>query len=339
MVQSPHTSFPSVSSFSSIIVGAIVAAAIAISFSALSLALGFGNIDVNAQNPLAGVGTAAGIPSVLGLVIGLAIGAFITGRLAGAAGYSHGLATWASLLILAALASAMAAGGAIRATGSVAGSVITGTGSAVGGAAQGAGSILSNGFNAISTDVLGDIDWKETSKEIQQTLRDTEIDGLQPEQLQASFDKAAQDIKNAARAFAINPTNGDAILKDLADKLKETAESKAAEFNRDDAIKVLTDKGLELADAEKAVDNAKALLDQTNEKLQQGVEQAQKVVTDIQAAGAELKEKARQAADEAAAAASKAAWWTFIAALIGAIIAAFAGNFGVRSRQRTDAIL
>lgn len=339
MVQSSQKLGTSASSFSSVILGAIIAAAIAISFSALSLALGFGSVDVNAQNPLAGVGTAAGIPSVIGIIIGIAIGGFVAGRLAGAAGYSHGLATWASLLILAALASAVAAGGAIRATSNVASSVIAGTGSAIGGAAQGTGSALSSGFDAINTEVLGDVNWKDASQEVRQTLRDTKIEGLQPEQLEATFKGAAQDIKDAARAFAINPSNGDAILNELGEKLKQRAESKTSEFDRDAAVTALVNNGWERPDAEKAVDNAKALIDKSGETVKQGVERAQQTVAEIQKTSEEFKNKARQAADDAASAASKASLWTFIAAVLGALVAAFSGQFGVRSREKTDIVV
>lgn len=339
MVQPSYTRSISVSSFSSVLLGAIIAAAIAISFSALSLALGFGTLDVNAQNPLAGVGTAAGVPSVVGIVLGIAIGGFVAGRLAGAAGYSHGLATWASLLIIAALTSALAAGGAIKATSNVAGSMIAGTGSAIGSAAQGAGSALSSGFSAINTEVLGDVNWSETSQEMQKTLRDTRIEGLQPEQLEENFKAAAQDIKDAARSFAINPSNSDAILKELGDKLKQRAESKASQFNRDDAIAALVNNGWQRADAEKAVDNAKALLDKSGEAVKQGIERAQQTVEEIQKASEDLKNRARQAADETAKAASKASMWTFIAALIGALVSAFSGQLGVRSREKSDVIM
>lgn len=339
MVQQSYTHQLSVSSFSSVLLGAIIAAAIAISFSALSFALGFGTIDVYSDNPLAGIATAVGIPSVIGIALGIAVGAFVAGRLAGGAGYSHGLATWASLLILAVSAGAIAASGAVRTTGNVAGAVITSAGSAVGGVAQGAGSAIGGGMSALNTDVLGDIDWNAKSQEIQQTLRNTRIDGLQPEQIEEAFKAAAQDIKDAARSIAINPAKIDEILSNLSNKLTERAASSTAEFDRNDAVTALVNNGWQQSEAEQAVDNAKRLIDQSRDAAQQGIERAKQTVAQIQQASEDLKNKSREVADAAAAAASTAAWWTFIAALVGALVSAFAGRAGVRSRTKLDIAL
>lgn len=324
---------PALSSFSSVFLGALIAAAIAIAFASLSVALGFGAIDAYSDNPLAGVGTALGIPSVIGLALGLAIGAFVTGRFAGACGYSHGLATWATFLMLAALASSMAVSGAVRATGEAAGTILTTAGSAVGGVAQGAGSAL-GGISSLNGDLLGNVDWKQTSDQIKQTLRNTQIDGLQPDQFEQSFQAAAQDIKDAVRSIAINPAKTDEILTSLGDKLSEQVKAKTANFNRDDAITALVNNGMDRPSAEQAVDNAKRLVDQTGQAVDQGIERAKQTIAEIKQASEDLKNKAQEAAAQAAAATSKAAWWAFIAAIIGAIVASFAAEAGVKSREK-----
>lgn len=330
----------SVASFSAVLLGGLVALAVALGFLALSVALGFAQVDVYGSTPLSGVLPALGLPSVIGVALGLAAGAFVAGHLAGAAGVAHGLATWGLLSFFSASVAVSALGTAANTAASATGTVVSATGSALGGAARGAGSavggIASGAGDAtgmVSPDLLGDMDWDETRGRLEETLRGTEIPELDPATLEQDFRAAGQEVADAGRALLLRPTDAGQILDDLGTRLSARLDAKAESINRQDAVNALVANGMTPEQADRSVTEAEQILADARTSLDEGLTRARQTVEDIRQAMATAEQQAREAADAAAAAASSAGWWAFLGAILGAVIAAAAGAAGARSRE------
>lgn len=329
-----------VASLGAVLLGGLVALAVAVGFLALSVALGFAQVDVYGSTPLSGVLPALGLPSVIGVALGLAAGAFVAGHLAGAAGVAHGLATWGLLSLFSASVAVSALGTAATTAASATGTVVSATGSALGGVARGAGSAVGgvasgagDATGMVSPDLLGELDWDETRARLEETLQGTEIPELDPATLEQDFRAAGQEIADAGRALLLRPTDAGEILGDLGDKLSARLDAKAEAINRQDAVNALVANGMTPEEADRAVTEAEQVLSDARSALDAGLTRARQTVDEIQQAMATAEQQARDAADAAAAAASSAGWWAFLGAILGAVIAAGAGAAGVLSRE------
>lgn len=132
------------------------------------------------------------------------------------------------------------------------------------------------------------------------------------------------------------PERSQQIMAGLAERLKQRTDAVADEIKRDDVHQALasgnrsmtpeelnqaTDKVMR--DKQRAVDTIKQRLD----TIQQHVSHARE---DLQ----RWREELKQRADKAAAASAKSALWLFITLLLGAIVSAAGGWWGVRSGDR-----
>src|SRR5690554_700517 len=117
MVTETRLTLLPVASWGSIIGGVVTVFAVSILLSLLGSSIGLGMIDAHAENPVEGVGVVFGIWSAISLVISLAAGGFVAGRLAGNAGATHGFLVWAAALLLASMLSMAAIGGAVSLAG------------------------------------------------------------------------------------------------------------------------------------------------------------------------------------------------------------------------------
>lgn len=126
-------------SWGSVIGGVITVLAVSLLLSTLGTSLGFSIVDPTSDDPINGAGTTVVIWSAVSIIISLAAGAFIAGRLAANDGLIHGFLVWATSLIVAAVLGGMLVGSAVKATGnalgaiaSTSGSLLSGAGSAIG---------------------------------------------------------------------------------------------------------------------------------------------------------------------------------------------------------------
>lgn len=315
-------------SWGAIIAGTVTVIAVTLLLSLLTAAMGLSTVDAKSSDPLSGVGTAFGVSSAITLLLSLAAGGFVAGRLAGRTGYTHGFLTWAVSLILAVLFGIMTISGAVRMTASTAGAVASGAGSVL----SASGSAVASVAGSINADLVGEIDFEKIRNDLKSTLQDTDIEALQPNRLETTLNSAREDLAYAARKLAFNPGQLPEISDELADRLNTHIDSLTSDIDRNDAVKALVENGFSQSEAEAAVDKSIRTLEEAQATISNRIDRANKMIEDGRQYLEDAEREVREQADAAAKAASRAAVWGFIAALIGALAASFAGLVGARSR-------
>lgn len=261
----------------------------------------------------------------------------MAGRLAGADGTIHGFLSWATSLLVASVLGFAAAGGilhmavsAVGAAASATGSAVSGLGSAAGKAPGATVDIAQNiadrlGLNTQLTPPQGD-------KTVLEALRNSNIKELQPEFLQSQLQAAGRDIAASVKDLAVTPDNSDAIIDTLSGKLKSRAEAVRKGVDRNEVKKALTENtNLSPEEADRAVDNFIQAYDKTVQEVNDRMTQLQSNLNDAKAQYEDFREQAKEKAYEAASAAAKIALWSFIALLVGAVVSALAGWWGVNT--------
>jgi uncharacterized protein YoxC len=331
---------PRVTSWGAITGGVITVLAISILLSVLGAALGFTMVDPYADQPAEGVGTAVTIWSFISILISLAFGGFVAGRLAGGAGISHGFLVWATSLIIAIIISSLVIGGALRMAGNIVGSIASATGSM----ASGVVSTLANNSGNLKNLMNGSLNHlmldtglppDQTPQNIVRALQNSQIDALQPDYLSKQLMAAKDDVQSAISAIMKNPDSLDNEMDQLTDKLKQRSDSLAAGIKRDDVHQALaSNTAMTPEQVDQATDSVMrntqrmtAEVNQRLEALEQNVAQAK---NDMQ----QWKEQAKEKADAAAKAIAKSTLWSFIALLIGALVGAACGLWGARTAYK-----
>ena len=324
-------------SWGSVIAGVVTAIALSLLFTTLGTSLGLSMLQPKADDVVNGADKAVLAWSVISVVISLACGGFIAGRLAGTDGTVHGFLSWATSLIVASVLGFMAVGGALNMAGSAVGSVASATGSAV----SGIGSVAANAAGGTAdmaknlSDRLG-FDTKLTAANaddnITEALRKSGVPELQPDYLQSQLQAAGNDVASAVKDLAVSPDSSDAIFDKLGQKLKARIDTVSQSINRDDVKTALAQNtSMTPEEADKAVDNFIKTRDTTVTQAKQRLDELQGRLNEAKVQYAELKKEAIEKADQAASAGARLALWSFIALLIGAVVSAFAGLWGVNT--------
>ncbi|MCL2892533.1 CAP-Gly protein [Brenneria tiliae] len=327
-------------SWGSIIGGVITVLAVSLLLSTLGTSLGFSIVDPLSDDPVDGVGSTVLVWSAVSIIISLAVGAFIAGRLAAMDGLIHGFLVWATALIVAAILGSALLGGAVKATGSALGSVasltgnvISGAGSAVGGGLQGMANIGGQAFDNLNLDT--ELQPEAMTDEVAAALRKSNIASLQPDFVQTQLQGAKKEIGEAVKALAINPNNSDAVIQTLTDKLKKRGEALTQDVDRDSLTRALAENtSMSQEEVNKTVDNLIAAKQKTAQLVEQRLNDVEAGIEQAKQQYAELKQAAREEAAVAASAVAHAALWSFFALLIGAIVSALAGLWGVKTCNR-----
>ncbi|WP_275269387.1 CAP-Gly protein [Pantoea ananatis] len=113
--------------------------AVSLLLTTLGSSLGFSMLSPQSDDAINGADKAVIIWSVISIVLSLACGGFVAGRLAGADGTIHGFLSWATSLLVASVLGFAAAGGILHIAGSAVGAAASATGSAVSGLSSAAG--------------------------------------------------------------------------------------------------------------------------------------------------------------------------------------------------------
>lgn len=324
-------------SWGSIIAGVVTVMAVSLLLTTLGSSLGFSMLSPQSDDVINGAGKAVLIWSVISVVLSLAAGGFVAGRLAGADGTIHGFLSWATSLLVASVLGFAAAGGilhmagnAVGAAASVTGSALSGIGSAAGKASGAAGDITQNIADRLGLNTQ--LTAPQTDRQVLEALQKSNIQELQPEFLQAQLQAAGSDIAASVKDLAVNPGNSDAIIDALSGKLKSRAETVSKGVDRDEVKKALTENTrMSPEEANRAVDNFIQARDKTVKEVSDRMDQLQNNLNEAKAQYAEFKKQAKEKADEAASAAAKIALWSFIALLAGAVVSALAGLWGVNT--------
>lgn len=301
-------------SWSAVFAGVIISTVIYLLLAILGTAIGATTIDpLKEQNPVDGLGTGAAIWTGLSMLISVAAGAFITGRLAQREGALHGLLMWAVNTLICLWLAIMIISSAVSGTASVIGSGF---------------SMLGNGISAVAPSLAdtakeklkeNNIDLGNMQNELETTLRQTGKPELQPQNLQNDANKETDNAKNQAQNTASNPQSADT---DLANWFKGVLSR-----NQDT---------LQAADKDALKNIIKARTGKSDQEVDQIVAQAQKSYDEArkqyQQLKAEAEQKAREAADQAAAATAKASWMLLVVLLVEAVIAGVMGKLGRKTQ-------
>ena len=324
-------------SWGSIIGGVITVLAVSMLMATLGTALGFGMIEPLSNDPMAGVGTTFGIWSAVSVIVSLASGGFIAGRLAGQNGFSHGFLVWATTLICAAVLGGIAISSAVQTAGSAIGTVFSTAGTAIG---QGASSLAPSIADNFEMTFDDDRDSDRSENRTARLLRDTEIDVLQPAYLRQQMRAARTDSQRALQRLRANPDNYEKIIGELLEKLKKRVDAmSAATIDRDAAVSALMrNSGIPQDEAQATVDELITDYERTLEATKQTLADAQQQLNDVQANMAALEKEARERADKAASAIALSALIAFFTMLIGAIICGVAGFVGCRYRTADEVV-
>lgn len=323
-------------SWGSIIAGVITVISVSAVLSLLGVSLGFALLDPQSSTDISnGSGIAFTLWTLISVLISLAAGGFIAGRLAGIDGLIHGFLVWALALIVGMILSVMTLSSALSLTGSAIGSVASATGSVASGvgsiAAKGTGHLVSAAEDVFA-DVMpkGDHNFQASDRDIAEALKKSEIPALQPDYLSKQFDAAKDDSTTAIKNLAINPQNSEQIMQDLISSLKNRAQTISDSIDRND-VKAAIEKNSSLtpAEADRAVDNFMTERDLAVQNINQQFDQLENNIKAAEQKYYELKAQAAEKAAEASNAAARAALWSFIGLVIGALASAFAGRWAV----------
>jgi hypothetical protein len=324
-------------SWGSIIAGVVTVMAVSLLLTTLGTSLGFSLLSPQSDDMINGADKAVLVWSVISIVLSLACGGFVAGRLAGADGTIHGFLSWATSLLVASVLGFAAAGGILHMAGSAVGAAASATGSAVSGLSSAAGKAPGATVDIAQNiaDRLGlntQLTLPQADKTVLEALRNSNIKELQPEFLQSQLQAAGRDIAASVKDLAVNPGNSDAIIDTLSGKLKSRAEAVSKSVDRNEVKKALTENtNLSPEEADRAVDNFIQAHDKTVQEVNDRMTQLQGNLNDAKAQYEDFREQAKEKAYEAASAAAKIALWSFIALLVGAVVSALAGWWGVNT--------
>ncbi|WP_075181989.1 CAP-Gly protein [Pantoea sp. 1.19] len=324
-------------SWGSIIAGIFTVMAISLLLSTLGTSLGMAMLSPKSDDMVNGADTAVIVWTLVALLVSLACGGFITGRLAGVDGAIHGFLVWATSLIAAAVLGFAALGGVLNVAGSAVSSVASATGSVVSGVGSAAGQGAKGAFN-LGEKVFGQLGIdthlqdENLDQQVAEALRKSNIDTLQPDYLRGQLEGAGKETATAIKDLAVNPENSDAIIDGLVAKLKARSEAIGQGVDKAQLKQALAQNtSLTPEEADKAVENIIAARDKTAQVVTQRLNELQANIEQAKQRYAQLKQEAKEKADAAAKAVAKISLWSFFGLLLGAIVTSLSGLWGVNT--------
>ena len=313
-------------SWGAIFAGTAVVLAVSMLLSMLGTSVGLFILDPTTAKPFSGVFGTIGIWTAISILVGLACGGFVAGKLAGADGFIHGFVVWSITLIAGVLLIGTVTAGAFRLAGNVIGTA--------GNIVANAGGVMQKGVSALANEaetLFGDIDFSADDQELRadmrQALRRSGVKEFQPEYLRSQYNAISRDWKKTFKKILANPEQADDYINGFTTRLSDRANKFANSVDREDLVSLVSsNSNLSRAQAEDTVDQYMDLIEQGRAKM-----------TDLQASIQEAMEEwqVRKAewlndADKATNSAGWAGIISFFALLIGAAACSFCGVWGTR---------
>lgn len=326
-------------SWGSVIAGVITVIAISILLSILGSSIGLYMFNPTDAHPTSGIGTTMGIWTVVSLLLSLAAGGFVAGKLAGSDGIIHGFLVWATTLIIGIIFVAMIAASAVRLTTNILGSVSSAAGSIL----SGAGSVVESGVSSLADEaqnVFGDIEFNtedgsnNVRQDIRTALRKSGVKEFQPEYLQNQMNGVKSDLDKSVKKLITNPNDADMIINGFLEKVKKRGETFADKIDRDDLNKAIANNSnLSKAEADKAVDEYIEFFDKTKAQAQEQIQNLEQSVEQAKQDWEAFKQKALEETEKAANTAATSALISFFAILVGAGVCGGMGFFGTKKTR------
>jgi len=322
-------------SWGSIFAGVVVVLAVSILLSILGSSVGLFMFNPQDGDPMAGIGTTAGIWTVVSLVIRLGAGGFVAGKLAAMDGVIHGILVWSMTMIITVVLSVAVVIGTVRFTTSMLGSVSAISGSFVSGVSSAMGAGASDLADR-AKDIFCDLDFDETAtvevrQDIRQVLKKSGVKEFQPDYLQKQYKGVRADLKRTVKRLIANPGDADKIINGFLYRLRSKSDRAFQDVNRNSLMIALTRK------ADMSEEEARRIADEYAEQLDAAKEQARETAVSLEQTieqarkdWDQVKLKAQEVTHQAVNTAARSALWSFIALLAGAILCTFAASFGAR---------
>ncbi|WP_236127645.1 TIGR04086 family membrane protein [Cedecea colo] len=293
-------------SWSAIFAGVVISMVVYLLLAILGTAIGTTTIDpLQEQHPMDGIATGAAIWTGISMLIAIAAGGFISGRLAHREGALHGVLMFGVNTLICTWFVISLANSAMSGAANVAGAGLQALGSGI--------SAVAPSVTQMTKDKLqeNNINLDNLQNELETTLRQTGKPELQPEALQSQAQNEGDRAQNQLNQ------GGDisSFIKGLAQRNESTFQAADRE-----ALKNIIIARTGKSDAE-----AEQIVDQTEKNYQAARAKYEELKK-------EAEQKAREAADKAAAATAKASWFAFFMFIIEAVLAGAMGMFGRRSQ-------
>lgn len=318
-------------SWRSIAAGVLTAIAISIVMALLGVALGFTVIDPLDNDPMAGVGIAFGIWSLLSVVISLGCGGYIAGFFAGNRGCVHGFLVWAAILTLGTLFSSIAAGMTLKTVGEVIGSGAAGVASSI---TDQAGDLTAKGIDRLSRNFQYPPDRQDPRA--MSVLRDTGIEQLQPSFWMEQMNDARRDFQGTVGRLTADSDNYDKVIGDFLNRQKDRVDAiKKRDIDREAALQgLMMARGISRDEADRLLEPALRMYNDRLDRAESLLTEAQGHIEETRDYLKQVADSARKQADEFASAAAASALMAAIGLIIGAVAAMLGGRCGVRRGLR-----
>ncbi|WP_311516666.1 hypothetical protein [uncultured Anaerococcus sp.] len=324
-------------SWASIFAGAVSSAAVFTVLSLLTAALGFGLFSPQSSDPLSGVGIGTGIWTIITLVLSFCAGGFIAGYSARSTGLLHGAITWALTILLLFTLIFNAVASALGLAGNVFTSVVSTAGNAAGNVANVASDAVSAGLEKAGSSIA-DVDTKQLQSEVEQYLTDTDVPELKPDYIEGQLQESRDEITQAVKDIALNPSESDKIIEKLTNSLSEKAK-KIADSADKDAIDNALANNTQLSQDEASqvsqniYDGLKEASKSAEESLDKASEEISKLSSKANKEIDQTVENVKEGADKASTKASVGSILVFLGLVLALVVSAYAGKLGERKAK------
>lgn len=318
-------------SWGAIFAGIFTTLALLVVFSLLGSAIGLGIIEPTSDEPFSGLGVGLTIWAIFTLLISIGAGGYVTGALAGRAGFLHGVVTWAGGLLAIVVVAAFTAGSALGIAGNVVTQTVSAVGSGAGTVASAAGDALDGATDVIAQELSG-IQGEDVAQQTEDILVGTGVPELQPDYLETQAQEATDEVTAAGRDLLVNPEDYEQILSDLGTSLADRAETIGDAVDRDAiANSVAANTDLTGAEADQVVDNIAEGVETAAENASAAFSNADEALQTVTTEVGSFVDDTLQVTEEATNNVAATAGWGFAAALLALAASAFAGLLGARS--------
>ncbi len=298
-------------SWSAILAGVLVSLVVMLVLNLLGIGIGLASINpVTEASPFSGVGTGAVIWYILSNLIAIFAGAYTAARLSGipipVISTFHGILSWCLYTLISFWLLTTAVG-----------TIVSGVGSAISQTLSSVGSVVSGGQNnggqsQQSGQLSSSLSLDKITSEVKQILRQTGDPALQPDAIENTAENATQGARQALRS---GNTMSDQEIGGILQQLLYKGENLVDKVDQKDVASVIASRtGMSQEEANNAAETVVRNFNEAKQEAQQLAAQAEQ----------QAKETAAQAADVA----SSAAIWSFVALVLGAIVAAAGGRAG-----------
>lgn len=299
-----------------VLAGAVIATVVFFALNLLGIGIGLTTIDPAQEtgSPLNGLGIGAMIWYVLASLLAVFAGGYTAGKMSGFPKKSnaamHGLLSWAVFTVVGMYMLTTTLGSIFNTVGAALSTVVNGAGSAI------AAVVPENLDDQLYKDFRqADISIEEIRAEVTQLLEDSDKRALDPDRIEARAQRTANYAQNKGDDIATNPYAAQREVNDVLNRVKQRGEKTINAVDQEALVNVLVERtDMSEAEAEQAVDGWSDRFASTMQTVNRKVDN--------------FSEDAAVAVGNATDGIGTAAILSFLALLLGAAAAFFAGGLG-----------